>query len=476
MENGTYQNRIKELEAQVAQRDERIAELVARIAELVGRIEELERRLGLSSENSSKPPGSDGLRKKPAPKSLRGKSGKVSGGQVGHKGGTLEQVEHPDKVEVHEMGECPHCNADLQDVEIQGVQKRQVFDIPEPRVEVTEHQAEVKCCVNCGKEVVAAFPAGVSAPVQYGQRVKNLGVYMRYEHFIPEDRLARLFEDVFELSITAPTLVSIGRRFEEKVEPFAKQVEDYLTRQAPVKNLDETGLRVAGKLHWLHVLSNDEATHYRVSTKRGDIPVGLTGKVVHDHFKPYYTLENVLHGLCNAHHLRELKALQDIEKESWARDMGRLLKLACHWVNQEALTRTRIERIGRVYDDIVQRGLALHEGLPPLHTGARKRGRKKRRIGHNLLIRLRDYKDDALRFLSDPAVPFTNNQAEQDGRMMKVKQKISGGFRTLEGAQGFATARTFLSTMRKKGVNLFKAIVNADRPSFPSDLPPTVTA
>lgn len=446
--------RIEELEAALAARD-------ALIAKLLARIEELERRLGLTSKNSSKPPSSDGL-KKPAPPSLREKSGKPSGGQKGHKGGTLKQVAHPDEVSTHAMTHCPRCAADLEHSAVIGIRKRQVFDIPEPRVRVTEHQAQIKRCHCCDTDVMADFPQHVQAPVQYGLRVKALSVYLHQQQMIPEDRLAVLFQDVFALPISATSIAGNSHAFAEQVTPLTQVIAETL-RTAPVKNLDESGLRVAAKLHWLHVLSNSQWTYYRVAEKRGDLPQGLTGIVVHDHFKPYYRLDDVTHALCGAHHLRELKALEEIEKEPWARRMARLLRSACHQANQGAVPAARVARIERLYDSIALQGVSFHEAQTPLTRGLR--GRQKRRPGHNLVIRLRDYKDDALRFLSHANVPFTNNQAEQDVRMIKVKQKISGGFRTLSGAQIFASTRSFLSSMRKQGVNLFQAILNPGIPS-----------
>lgn len=441
--------RIAELEAELEARDVLIAKLLARI-------EELERRLGLNSQNSSKPPSSDGL-KKPVPQSLREKSGKPSGGQKGHKGGTLKQVEQPDEVITHEVKRCPRCAADLEPGAVIGLRKRQVFDIPTPRVQVTQHQAQIKRCFCCAMDVMAAFPANVAAPVQYGPRVKALSVYLHQQQMIPEDRLATLFEDMFALPISATSIANNSVAFAGQVTPLTELVLDHL-RQAPVKNLDESGVRVAAKLHWVHVVSNTEWTYYRIAEKRGALPHELTGIVVHDHFKPYYTLKNVTHALCGAHHLRELKGLEEIEKEPWAKSMSRLLKLACHRVNSGQVSAHRAARIERLYEHIVNQGIAFHEAQTPLARGLR--GRQKRRAGHNLAIRLRDYKEDALRFLSHANVPFTNNQAEQDIRMIKVKQKISGGFRTLSGAQIFATTRTFFSSMRKQGVNLFQAILN----------------
>jgi len=209
-------------------------------------------------------------------------------------------------------------------------------------------------------------------------------------------------------------------------------------------------------------------TFYRVASKRGSLLSGVCGSVVHDHWHPYYTMKGVLHALCNAHHLRELKALVEIEKEEWARKMQKLLRRACHAVN---LARERgvslkpplVELFDRSYDRILKEGLAFHEAQPALvrapQEGQRKRrGRQRRRTGHNLLLRLSTRKEDVLRFLTDPGVPFTNNQAEQDGRMMKVKQKISGGFRSDEGANTFVVNRTVISTAKKQGWNVLQTL------------------
>jgi transposase len=239
-----------------------------------------------------------------------------------------------------------------------------------------------------------------------------------------------------------------------------------LIAKAPVRNLDETGFRVAGKLHWLHTASTPALTGYRVTKTRGDVPQDLEGGViVHDHFGPYFNLQGLDHALCNAHHLRELKALIDIEKEPWARRMFRLLLKALKAVRRAvakertALLPRTFRRIIAIYAAIVKRGLEFHEAQPPLaRKSAKARGRSPKRVGHNLLVRFRDRMGDVLRFIYDFAVPFTNNLAEQDIRMTKVKMKISGGFRTMEGAKVFATIRQVLSTARKQGWNLLDTL------------------
>ena len=444
-----------ELRASNAELRALVAKQAAIIVKLEARIAELERRLNLDSSNSSKPPSSDGLQKKPAPQSLRENGKLKSGGQEGHTGHTLKQVSNPDHIIIHEVKACISCNASLANCPTVRYIKRQVFDIPEPHIEVTEHQAAVTVCA-CGQHNTAEFPAEVTAPVQYGNLIKTLTVYFSNEQHIPEDRLQILFLDVFKLTISTATLVEISRTFSKLVAPIQERVLELL-KAAFLKHLDETGFRINGKTSWLHSISNDLLTHYRPSLKRGDISKGLRGIVVHDHWKPYFTLEKVLHALCNAHHLRELKALAEIEKEVWAIQMARLLNIL------NRMKDPPIERMFRIYDDIVNRGLAFHESQPPL--SARK---NKRRTGHNLLLRLKNYKDAVLRFLTTPGVPFTNNQAEQDIRMMKVKQKISGGFRTMQGAETFCTIRGFLSTCRKHGLNLFQAIMQSFAGNHPN--------
>jgi transposase len=236
-------------------------------------------------------------------------------------------------------------------------------------------------------------------------------------------------------------------------------------KAAEVKHLDETGLRIGGALQWLHVAATWALTYYRVSAQRGAMLTSVSGVIVHDFWRPYFTIPNVGHALCNAHHLRELKSLMEIEKEPWARMMFRFLQQACHAVNLARARDTPLDPAFLVwlqarYDRIVALGLAFHEAQPPLGPPAKpgKRGRIRRRTGHNLLLRLQGHKADTLRFLTNPAVPFTNNQAERDIRMMKLKQKISGCFRAQTGAETFATLRSVLSTAKKQGWNILQTL------------------
>ena len=425
------------------------------ITSLQSQVAALERRLGLDSSNSGKPPSSDGLKKPARVSSLRERSGKTSGGQKGHAGETLCQVAAPDAVVDHYPEACARCGAVLTAAMATRHSARQVFDLPEPApLIVTEHRAHVCCCARCGAPTQAAFPEGVAAPVQYGPRICAVVVYLLHGHFLPEDRLAELMRDLFGVSLVAATIARMSRSCAHRLRSFAEAVREQVTA-AKVKHLDETGFRLGGKTQWLHIASTALLTFYRVCARRGSLLQDVTGIVVHDHWKPYYTMKGVLHALCNAHHLRELKALIEIDQEDWARKMQILLRRACHATN---LARERglplkprfIARIERCYDAIVAEGLAFHQAQPALRR-AQRRGWKPRRVGHNLLLRLDRRRDDVLRFLSDAEVPFTNNQAERDARMMKLRQKISGGFRATASAEDFALIRSVLSTAKKQG-------------------------
>ncbi len=436
--------------------------LIAQNEALTRRVEELERRLALKSTNSSKPPSSDGLGKEPRVKSQRGKSSKASGGQLGHKGVALMQRETPDVVENHYAAVCAQCGLPLREESSVGIQKRQVFDLPPVEdLTVTEHRVHTQFCTGCSHKTSGQFPESVQAPVQYGARVEALAVYCQQQHFIPEKRVSMLFKDIFSIPISAATLAAMRQRYAKRIQPVVEEIHRQVAI-AKVKNVDETGFRIEGKTQWLHVASTEQFTHYRASSKRGDIPKNLEGCVVHDHFKPYYTLaQSISHALCNAHHLRELQALIDIEKEAWASRMQALLRMAlkiteaCRSVGK--VPDSEVNTLSTLYDSIIEEGLRFHESQAPLAKSG-KRGRTAKRIGHNLLLRLDDKKEDVLRFLTNLAVPFTNNQAEQDIRMMKVKQKISGGFRSTEGAKDFADTRSVLSTARKLGWNILDTL------------------
>lgn len=451
----TAAERIACLEAENAALREIVAQLTARNAEL-------ERRLGLNSGNSGQPPSSDGLKKPPRTRSLREPSGKKSGGQPGHPGETLRVVAEPDMIQDHYPTQCTTCGAPLTPEAATDYQARQVFDLPEPQpLVVTEHRAHRCQCIQCGTSTRAAFPEDVTAPVQYGARITAWILYLLHYQFIPEDRLVELMADLCGVKLAAATLARMSATGALRFQGFVDVVWFWI-KTAAVKHLDETGFRIGGRTQWLHIATTRWLTFYRTALKRGSRWEGLLGLVVHDHWKPYYRLTGVRHALCHAHHLRELKALVEIDKEAWARQMQRLLRRACHAVNLaqargEPLPDRLVARFQRQYEAITAVGLAFHEARPPLPPRG-VRGRLRRRPGHNLLLRLTQRRDDVLRFLTDPRVPFTNNLAEQAARMMKLSQKISGGFRSEPGARDFAVIRSVIATAKKQGWNMIHTL------------------
>ena len=449
-----------------AEFEELIASLKREIEVLRAENAELRRRLGLDSSNSSKPPSSDGLKKKPRIfGSLRTRSGKPSGGQKGHRGDTLRQVADPDRIVEHAATVCRHCCAGLGAGSVVGAEKRQVFDLPARMTEVTEHRAAIHCCPNCRGETRAAFPQGVVSPAQYGERLKAAAIYLNVQQLIPEDRAALALSDLFgaPLICAASIVAWVGKKAQALGEVY-KSIGECVA-EAKVRHLDETGYRIAGKLHWLHTTSSLAFTFYRAGEKRGDIPADLQGGVVvHDHFLPYRGMDAVDHAFCNAHILRELQALIEFEKEPWAELMRAMLldaKAAVDTARAAGATALPPETLAAFverYWAAVRLGLAFHRQLPKLETKSPSRGRTKQRPGHNLLDRLKTFKTETLRFMTDFDVPFTNNLAEQDLRMMKVKMKISGCFRTLEGAQIFARLRSVVSTARKRTCNILQTL------------------
>jgi transposase len=328
---------------------------------------------------------------------------------------------------------------------------------------VTEHRAHECRCPTCGAATKAAFPEGVAAPVQYGPNITAVAAYFSAGHHISEGRIVQVLRDLFTANVSVASVASMVRRKAAELTGFADAVGT-AAKNAAVKHADETGIRIGAALHWLQALATTLLTFYTATLKRGEITVCTAGVVVHDHFKSYFGQEGVLHALCNQHHLRELKALVEIEKEPWAKDMARLLRMACHAANLARRREVAVRPwflavfIAR-YRRIVADAVAFHEAQTPLDPPDRKkRGRLKRRPGHNLAIRLRDYEDAALRFLHDQTVPFTNNVGELAMRMAKVKMKVSGCFRTMAGAHDFAILRGSIDTARKQGWNVFDTL------------------
>jgi transposase len=437
---------------------------------LLARVADLERRLGLDSSNSSKPPSSDGPGQGPRrTRSLRERGERKPGGQPGHPGKHLKRSEHVDHTIIHRPATCGHCQAVLGAEPLDLVDSRQVFDLPAPRpLVVTEHQRYRCTCSGCGAVTTGSFPSEVRAPVQYGARLSAVVTYLSAGQFVPEDRLGQILTDLFGVTVSSGTIGQMIARAASRTQGFAAAVCEEI-RGAPVKHLDETGFWVGATPQWLHVAGTagiNGLVHYRVSQRRGEVLTQAAHIVMHDHWTSYFQMPGVTHALCNAHHLRELTALVDIDGEAWARRMRTLLRDLCHEVNLAperpagqtgALLPDRIRTAERQYDRIIRAGIAWHEALPALPRDV-KRGRIRRRTGHNLLLRLKQHKQAVLLFLRNPAVPFTNNEAERDARMMKLRQKISGGFRTSQGADNFATLRTLIGTARKRGWNMLETL------------------
>jgi transposase len=336
-----------------------------------------------------------------------------------------------------------------------------VFDIPQVKIQVTEHQFEVKNCPNCHKKVKPKKSNFIKAPVQYGTNIKAFVSYLHMHHLVPEDRITQITEELFGVRMSIATVENIAKTCSNNVSKIVEEIETHL-KTVPVKGADESGIRIDGKTLWLHTLCNDKLVHYRASSKRGDVPTDVTGVVVHDHFVSYFSkMDKVEHALCNAHHLRELKAVKEIDKEPWAKNMIRTLLLAHHYAQKNAknITTEWLLRFQNLYDRIISQGLSFHNDLGVLSKP--KRGRVKRRPGHNLLLRLKNRYEDVLRFLHNPEVPFTNNQSEQALRMIKIKQKISGSFRTVEGADTFLTVRSYTATAQKQGFRILDSFARA---------------
>ncbi|MBI3151245.1 MAG: IS66 family transposase [Chloroflexi bacterium] len=447
----------------------RIDDLEGLVAEQAVLIQQLQDQVAKNSSNSSKPPSSDGL-KKPKSRSLRQKGQHPLGGQPGHQGNTLKMVAEPDHVVLHDVGHCPHCQCDLAAIAAVGYERRQVFDIPPIRLEVTEHQVAVKPCPACGQGVKGEFPPGVTQATQYGPRLKVQASYLNIYHFIPLARLDELLTDLYGQSPTEAVLIQTNDLLAAHVKPSLAVSKQQLV-SAPVAHFDESGLRVENKLQWLHVVSTPELTHYHVHAKRGQ--EGMTaggilpefrGKAVHDHFASYLQFDNSQHCFCNVHHLRELQFVAEQYQQSWASDMTHLLlsikaEVAATPAPAMSLPADRLAHYEAEYDKLMAEGRAANP--PPTNPPPKKRGRRKQTPPQNLLDRLRKHKSGVLAFMYDFAVPFDNNLAERDVRMVKVKQKVSGAFRTKNGADTFCALRSYISTARKQGQNVMDALYDA---------------
>jgi transposase len=430
-------------------------------------VQSLKEQIAKDSHNSHKPPSSDGLAK-PKPKSLRPPSERPTGGQPGHPGHTLRMVEKPDHTLRHSVERCADCGRSLAKQPPDRIERRQVFEMPEPKLEVTEHQSEVKTCA-CGCVNRAAFPPEVAAPVQYGPRVKGAAVYLKEYQFLPFERQAEIMRDLFACkSFSEGTLANFGADCSQRLEPVEASIRE-LAAKAEVAGFDETGMRAVGSLHWLHTVSTQFLTWYYAHKRRGreamdaaDILPDFRGCAVHDFWDSYLKYD-CDHAFCNAHLLRELIFLWEEQKQKWAKPMiDHLLTIkaaveAARIAGQTALPDADLGRFLRRYKRIVNAGYAQNP-IAKLPPGPKRRGRRKQSKARNLLDRFRYHPDGILAFMRDFAIPFDNNLSERDLRMMKLRQKISGTFRNFDALVDFCRIRSYVSTAKKNGLNALDAL------------------
>jgi len=452
------------------------------IIQLKERVKKLEEQVNKNSKNSSKPPSTDGFKK---PEKIIKKSLKKNGGQKGHQGHTLYQVDDPDEIVQHKVSTCNKCGHSLDNVESTAHGKRQVFEV-EINIKVTEHQAEQKPCPLCGENNKAKFPEDVQSPVQYGSNYKALAVYLNQYQLLPVARTSEFFEDIIGLKPSEASIINFSNDLYEVLKPVEEKIKQGII-ESPVVNFDETGTSVKGKTNWLHSASTDDLTFFAIHEKRGkkamddiDILPNFQGIAVHDFWRSYLKYDNCLHSLCNAHLLRELTGIyENDEKQKWAIDMILLLCEIKNTVdetkentNRNSLTPLQIEFFTTIYQKILDSGFRLNARLDQDKYPDHKRGRKKQSKPKNLLDRFDEYKDGIIRFMSDFKVPFDNNLAERDIRMTKLKEKISGTFRSINGANVFARIRGYISTARKNNQSILDSIKNLfkNKPYLPETI------
>jgi transposase len=465
----TQEEELQALREENAALKELVAELLPlkeQVEQLKAQVKQLEARLAKDSHNSHLPPSSDRFARKKTT-SLRPKSGKKPGGQADHPGETIQWCSQPDEIVAHRVQRCEHCQADLSQLPALGVQARQVVELPPKRHVVIEHQSEQKWCPACQQVSQAAFPNGVHARVQYGSSVAAAASLLVCQHLIPVARASEVLLDLLGIAISEATISTQMQRAATVLQPVEQQIKEALM-QAEVLHQDETSLSVAGTRQWMHVSATASLTHYAVHPKRGKealdaigILPHLQGRSIHDGWSSYwcYSCE---HGLCNVHHLRELLFLEEVQQQSWAAELKDVLldmKAACDQARESgrsALDPVEIADWVARYERVLEEGYQANPPDPP--PKVKKKGRPKQSAARNLLDRLSLHQDAVLAFLHDLRVPFDNSQAERDIRMVKVQQKVSGCFRSPEGAQLFCRIRGYLSSLRKQGLNLLTAL------------------
>jgi len=453
-----------------------MGELVAQLETVSARVTSVESEnaalratLDTTSRNSGKPPSSDGPGVKPHPQSQRAASGRKPGGQPGHEGQTLRLVDAPDEVRVHAPACCHGCGQSLDDVPVLRRERRQVVDIPPVRAQVIEHQATTTCCPGCATETSGTFPPDVAAPVQYGPGVATLAVYLTQEQLLPLARTSAVLAEVFGCPVTQGTVERAVADCHDRLAVAEAAIKQGVSA-VEVAHVDETGVNIGGKTAWLHVASTPHLTFYAIHQKRGRVAmdaIGVApqfrGRAVHDGLPSYWHYSQCAHALCNAHHLRELTFVEEHLGQGWAKDLKGLLREIKQAVDdargqgRAALSAEARQEFARRYDTILDEGMRANPPPPP--TG--KRGRPKRGKAGSLVDRLREHKAETLAFMTDLTVPFDNNQAERDIRMTKVREKISGCFRTPTGAERFCRIRGYISTLRKQGMPILSTLGQA---------------
>ncbi len=459
-----------DLEKEVKQLKQENIELREALKGAERRIEELLAQLSQNSRNSNWPSSRDKSRKKRRTKSQRAKSDKKVGGQKGHQGHTLELSEEPDRVEIHRPEVCQHCQEPFTENQPpEAVEKRQVYDLPPLRMEIEEHQAESLSCPHCGQSSQGEFPGGVSQRTQYGPGLGQLAVYLKAEQFIPYGRSRQMLADLFGLHLSPGTLQNMVAKAAKRLEPVVEGIKEALII-SEVVHFDESGFYIGGKRHWLHSASTDTLTYYFPHSRRGrqateamGILPNFEGTAVHDNWPTYWHYRQSQHSLCNSHHLRELTAVVENDNQMWAERLKWLLLSAKQTVEQarlaglSALPPAKVAQVERLYTKLM--AAALLANPPPAQGWPRgKRGRVKKTKARNLAERLDKRRQQTLGFVYDFKVPFDNNLAERDIRMLKVQQKISGCFRAQAGAEAFCSIRAYISTIRKQGLSVWSAL------------------
>jgi len=467
----TQSQRINEQQDELGHLVQQVEELGGQLEDLCGQVEKLQEKTSKNSSNSSLPPSSDRFVRQKKTRSLRKRSGKKPGGQKGHQGTTLSLVANPDQTVFHKVSVCDYCSTDLGQVESIRTEQRQVISLPVKRREVIEHQNESKCCPRCNTITVASFPEEVKAAVQYGADIGAVALYLSCQQLQPIGRTAQILADLLDCPMSGGTIQRMIERCAEKLVGIEEQIKQALMH-AEVTHNDESGCYIAGKRVWWHSCSTGTLTHYAVHAKRGreatdaiGILPAFRGISVHDDWVTYWSYETCEHGSCNVHHLRNLKYEAEEKGQTWAGDLMNVLlemKEAVQEAQAKGERSVQAERRAELlcrYEQAIAAGYAANP--PPEAAPLPKRGKRKQSSARNLLDRLCKHREAVLRFLDNFAVSFDNNLAERDIRMLKVKQKISGCFRSEAGAQAFARIRGYLSTLHKQGKNLLLSLEQA---------------